>query len=80
MEDPAFVFVVQEVAPPYIVTVCELDPYDVRGGRVLNRQAIETYRACRDADHWPGYAEDVALIELPPWQRKQWEELEGESW
>ena len=80
MEDPAFVFVVQEVTPPYIVTVCELDPYDVRGGRVLNRQAIETYRACRDADHWPGYAEDVALIELPPWQRKQWEELEGESW
>lgn len=80
VEDPAFVFVVQEVQPPCIVTVCELDPYDVRGGRVLNRQAIETYRACRDAGRWPGYSDEVELIELPPWQRKTWEELEEGSW
>ena len=66
-EDPGFAFVFQEKAPPYLVTVVELDTSARDAGRALNRQAIEVYAECTRTDRWPGYAEDIALIELPPW-------------
>lgn len=64
-----FVFLVQEKEPPYLVTVCQLDAAAVRAGRELCRQAIEIYRDCREADVWPGYADDIELISLPAWAR-----------
>jgi hypothetical protein len=68
--DPAFVFVFQEKAPPYLITVCELDDIAERAGRRRNAEAIERYRDCRDAGTWPGYSADpevIELISLPPW-------------
>jgi hypothetical protein len=73
--DAAFLFVVQEKEPPYLVTVCELDYPSVQAGHALNRRAMEVYRDCREADVWPGYTDDVALISLPAWalgSREDW--------
>jgi hypothetical protein len=66
-DDVAFVFIVQEKTPPYLVTVVELDTEAVRIGRELNRQAIDLYAECQSSGIWPGYTEDVELISLPAW-------------
>ena len=72
--DAAFVFVVQEHDPPYLVTVCEPDERAMRVGRLRNRQAIETYAECTAVGEWPGYTSDVVAISLPPWIERQYEE------
>lgn len=64
---PAFVFVFQEKTPPYLITVIELDVVAQRIGRERNRKALEIYRDCTAADHWPGHATDIELIALPGW-------------
>lgn len=64
-----FVFAFQEKAPPYLVTVCELDAVAIRAGRELGEMALEMYRDCREADVWPGYSDGIALISLPAWAR-----------
>lgn len=66
-DDPAFVFVVQEREPPYLVTVVELDDTALIVGQNLNRAAINTYRECQEAGRWPGYADGVYLASLPGW-------------
>ena len=73
-DDLAFVFIVQEKEPPYIVTVVELDAEAKRIGRERNRLARDTYAECVAADRWPGYTDDVALASLPGWAVCQHEE------
>lgn len=77
-DDAEFLFVFQETAAPYLITVRQLDAMALRIGRDLNAQAIDRYRQCRAAGRWPGYVDwpagtpmpaddDVALIGLPAW-------------
>jgi hypothetical protein len=66
-DDPAFVFIFQEKEPPYLVTVVQLDDEARAVGRERNRIAIERFRDCTEAGHWPGYSEDIEQIALPPW-------------
>lgn len=73
--DPAFVFVVQEKVRPYLVTVIELHPDDIEHARELNRRALRIYADCLERDQWPGHAESVVTVELPPWHRYQTEEF-----
>jgi PDDEXK-like domain of unknown function (DUF3799) len=65
--DPAFLFVVQEKTPPYLVAVYELDALAMEAGRARNRRAAEMFRDCTEAGVWPGYSSEVELISLPPW-------------
>lgn len=67
-DDLAFVFIVQEKTPPYLVSVCQLHDDDRRLGHVLNQQAIHTYADCKSSGIWPGYP-DVTVVELPVWYR-----------
>lgn len=69
--DPAFVFIVQEKEPPYLVTVIELDPTALQIGRERNRRAIERYVECVESGVWPGYATEVAMASLPKWAEYQ---------
>jgi hypothetical protein len=66
-DDPAFVFIFQEKEAPYLVTVVQLDDDARAAGRERNRVAIERFRDCTVAGIWPGYAEDIVPISLPPW-------------
>jgi hypothetical protein len=63
--DPAFVFVVVEKEPPYVVTVCQLDDEAMHVGRSLNRTALRIYAECKATDTWPGYSDDIATVSLP---------------
>lgn len=71
-DDAVFVFVFQEKAPPYLVTVVQPDALALRIGRLLNRQAIDLYRDCVASGQWPGYADDVVEVGLPIWVQRQY--------
>jgi hypothetical protein len=79
-DDAAFVFIVQEKTPPYLVTVCELDADALALGHALARAAIDTYLRCSESGRWPGYRndEDIAYISLPPWAADQLEDVPHE--
>jgi hypothetical protein len=66
-DDAAFVFVVQEKEPPYLVTPMQLDPLSMRIGAQRNRQALSIFQHCTETGVWPGYSDDVALVSLPNW-------------
>lgn len=72
----AFLFVIQEKAPPYLVTVVELDAEAKRAGHREMRRAIEMYRDCAAADVWPGYtaADEIRLVSLPAYATRDTEE------
>lgn len=65
--NPKFLFVFQEKTAPYLVTVAEVDVVALRVARDLNDDAIDVYRRCVEADHWPAYSDDIELIPLPAW-------------
>lgn len=73
--NPAFVFVVIEKEPPYIVTVCELTEDDKQLGRAMNDKARRIYAECLATDEWPTYHAGVAQVSLPPWHHYQYEEF-----
>jgi hypothetical protein len=66
-EDAAFVFIVVETEAPHLVSVIELDDEFTAIGRARMRRAIDTFKACRDADEWPGYEPVVHLVDAPRW-------------
>lgn len=75
--DPLFVFVVQEKAAPYLVSVIELHEDDIKLGRQLNERALRIYRDCIETNTWPGYGDNLATVELPTWTRITAEEYLG---
>ncbi|MFC9786463.1 PD-(D/E)XK nuclease-like domain-containing protein [Rhodococcus sp. NPDC127528] len=67
VHDCGFVFIVQDKNPPYLVSVVELTADAMLLGRDLNRAAIDIYAECTAADQWPGYGDQIHLIDLPKW-------------
>lgn len=66
-QSPRFVDVVVEKTRPYIVTVVEFDEDSVAEGRRFNRQAINLYAQCVEANDWPTYSDSIVPISLPYW-------------
>ncbi|RCH70793.1 hypothetical protein DT019_03265 [Streptomyces sp. SDr-06] len=65
--EPAFVFVFQAKAAPYLVTVVELDSIALAIGAARNRRAIQLYAECTATGHWPAYDDGIAYLPLPAW-------------
>lgn len=55
---------VQEKEEPYLAMMYELTPEQLMIGRMQYKTALQMFRACRDADVWPGYAGGVASMKL----------------
>lgn len=70
-----FAFIAVEKSPPYACAVYTLDPEAVNFGRRLYLRDLEVYRKCVLENHWPAYGDGAPCISLPPWLRKQMEEL-----
>lgn len=64
-----FVFIFQEKAAPYLVSVARLDPEFVALGRARCASALERFRDCRESGLWPGYTDDLTdlTITAPRW-------------
>ncbi|RFZ15057.1 exonuclease VIII [Mycobacterium marinum] len=66
-DDPVVVFVVQELAPPYLVNLLELDADYYRGARDDMTRAIGIFRQCTKAGVWPGYPLGIQPCSPPPY-------------
>lgn len=64
-----FVFVVVENEPPFAVACYELAPEDLELGRTLYKRALRVYQECLESGVYPGYPEEVRILELPQWAR-----------
>lgn len=62
-----FIFVVVETAPPHLTAVYTLDDIARAAGERDYRDALDLYLTCTEADHWPGYADDITTLPSPRW-------------
>ena len=67
MDNPRFLFTVQEQEPPFPVTVVELDGDDIAKGRALINRGLSLYKRCLEANRWPGYHEGILKSKIPTW-------------
>lgn len=63
----AFVFLVVESAAPFGVALYVLDDDALRVGRIRYQRAMDRYRECLAADHWPGYPTEIQPLSVPKW-------------
>lgn len=69
-DDVVCLFVFQERRRPYLVTVAEVHPEDREWGRLQVRRGLDLYARCREANHWPDYADDIITARIPAWSRR----------
>lgn len=75
VQDVAFLFVVQEKDPPYVVSVIELGPETMMWGRQLNEEALRRYRHCATTGVWPGYTTGIARVDIPKYAEYSYEKM-----
>jgi len=66
-----FVFAEVETEYPYVCSASMLNAPDVEAGLNEYRRLLAIYAKCERENHWPGYTEDVALIQVPTWARRR---------
>ena len=71
-----FVFVVQETAPPYALSVVELGPDVIALAEAKLEYALATWKRCLASGQWPAYPTQVVRAKLPPWQESRWYDRE----
>jgi hypothetical protein len=75
-----FLFVFQEVAPPYLVHVVELEPDLLAMGDDRNRQALRLFADCTERGVWPGYNDGgISHVSAPVWALRQHEAEQDEG-
>lgn len=63
----AFVFIAVEKAPPFAVSVYELDAESMEVGRAAYQRNLDTFRRCLEANDWPAYSPAIETLTLPRW-------------
>lgn len=76
-DKPAMAFVLVEKAPPHLVNVVQLNQIALDAGAFYIRQARLIYAECKAADAWPGYGEDIQLVELPAYAQNRYFQESG---
>lgn len=66
---PKFVHIVVENREPYLTSVYELSEQYLEIGKVLYRRNLQVLRHAREND-WPGYPEEIRVIEPPGWANR----------
>ena len=69
--EAAFVHVVQETAPPHLVSVVQLDAEALQVGAEQAHRARSLYARCQETGRWPGYPPTVHSVHLPGWYLAQ---------
>lgn len=66
-----FFFIVAEVKPPHLVTVCRFKPVlgdkpaALQWASMMNRKAIDVFAHCVATNEWPSYTDRVFDLEFP---------------
>lgn len=67
----AFVFACCEKEWPYAASACMLTEEDIELGRRRYRRNLATYAECMRTGEWPGYGDDIHLLQMPAWAHKE---------
>jgi exodeoxyribonuclease VIII len=70
-DPPAYVFLVYEKTPPFLIAARELAAKDIIAGRLSYREQLKKYAKCVRDDYWPGYSDNVEMISMPTWALNQ---------
>ena len=62
-----FLFIVQEVSPPYAVNVIDLDDVFREAGADAMRHTVSTYAECAGSGVWPAYPSVISTAVAPRW-------------
>ena len=65
--NPQFVFMVQEVDPPYAMSFVGLSPAFLEAADRKIARALQLWQDCLLTNTWPGYPSRVCWIEPPAW-------------
>lgn len=69
-----FVFIVQEIEPPYSVSFVSLSPAWQDLARRKLKIAMSTWKGCLRKNKWPSYRSDVAYLDPPAYAALDWED------
>jgi len=69
---PTFRFVVQELAPPYALSVFALSPDALALADAKVEYALHTWQRCLDTGVWPAYPQELCYLPAAPWAESQW--------
>lgn len=75
-EDARYVYLIQEVKPPYVASFVALDAAYIDLGKRKVERAIATWRACMVSGKWPGYLNRIHYAAPPSYALVQEEETE----
>lgn len=75
-DDAKFIFIVQEIEPPYACSLIGLSPPFVALGTGRVREAIDTWRQCMKTNRWPAYPNRICWVEPPAWHMAKFMERE----
>lgn len=67
-----FRFVVQETYPPYALSVIALGPDAMTLAEKKILYALDVWRECVQANHWPAYPNQVCYATLPVYEESRW--------
>lgn len=71
--EPAFVFLFQEIMPPYACSLISLsNAYRAIGQGKVHR-AVQIWAQCLDSNLWPAYTNQIHYVEPKPWDLTQFE-------
>ncbi|MFH1077519.1 MAG: PD-(D/E)XK nuclease-like domain-containing protein [Pseudomonadota bacterium] len=62
-----FIFMVQEIEPPYLCSFIALSPEFQDMGRKKVNQGIALWNQCMATGAWPGYPSRVMYLDMPAW-------------
>lgn len=72
--DADFIFMAQEVEPPYLCSFFRLDAMTLDMGDQKVERGLELWRKCLSTGEWPGYPPTIQTLEAPPWAMAAWEQ------
>ncbi len=74
-----YAWIASEASAPYVTQVYEATDEVLELGRRCYREWLDRLNACREINHWPGYAESPMGLVVPKWAIPQDEDIEEEE-
>lgn len=73
-QEPRYLFVVQESAPPYLLSIIALKPDFMRLGSDKVDMALSLWRDGIENNNWPAYPNRIAWVDAPSYEHTRFEE------
>ena len=77
IDEARFVFLVQEIEPPYACSLVSLEPAFLAFADRKLEAAIKAWQTCTSTGKWPGFSSRICRAELPVYAEMQFAERQG---